>query len=172
MESTSNNNETPQAGITASKYQLAISALEAIVNPIDHMKAQLKKDEWLNGLYTIKVAERPEFYQDIARRALSEIAAEGSLKDLCKRIMGLNHMGVQSNHIHYCEQMHETILELDKLSKHEAVRLLMHVIHVQQLQLEGARLEYDPQNPFRDMVNFTHIDEYVKHFSPKMDTLY
>jgi hypothetical protein len=94
------------------------------------------------------------------------------LKDLCKRIMALDHIGVQCDHIHKCEEMHQTIRELDKMDRHEAVRLLMHVIHVQQLQLVGAKIEYDNQNPFNDMVNFDYINDYVKNFSPDMETLY
>ena len=53
---------------------LAISALKAIVDPIGHMKKQLKEDERLDGMYAIRIAERPEFYQDIAKKALEEIA--------------------------------------------------------------------------------------------------
>ena len=53
MEETSKNNETTQLGIGAVRYQLAISALEAIVDPIGHMKKQLKEDERLDGMYAI-----------------------------------------------------------------------------------------------------------------------
>jgi len=60
--------------IPAARYQLAISALEAIIDPIGHMKKQLKEDERLDGMYAIRIAERPEYYQDIARKALEEIA--------------------------------------------------------------------------------------------------
>jgi hypothetical protein len=56
------------------RYQLAISALEAIIDPIGHMRKQLKEDERLDGMYAIRIAERPEYYQDIARKALEEIA--------------------------------------------------------------------------------------------------
>lgn len=94
------------------------------------------------------------------------------LKELCKKIMELNHMGVQSDHIHYCEEMHQTIRLLNKMDKHEAIRLLMHVIHVQQLQLVGAKIEFDNENPFRDMVNFDYINEYVRGFSSDTETLY
>ena len=69
-----NNQETTQLGIGAVRYQLAISALEAIVDPIGHMRKQLKEDERLDGMYAIRIAERPEFYQDIAKKALEEIA--------------------------------------------------------------------------------------------------
>jgi hypothetical protein len=94
------------------------------------------------------------------------------LQDLCKRIMGLDHMGVQCDNIHYCEEMHQTIRELDKMDKHEAIRLLMHVIHVQQLQLVGAEVKYDEQNPFLDMVKFDYIKVYINSFSANMETLY
>lgn len=69
-----NNKETAQLGIGDVRYQLAISALEAIVDPIGHLKKQLNEDERLDGMYAIRIAERPEFYQDIAKKALEEIA--------------------------------------------------------------------------------------------------
>lgn len=97
---------------------------------------------------------------------------EMKLQDLCKRIMDLNHIGIQSDDVYYCEEMHQTIKELDRMDKHEAIRLLMHVIHVQQLQLTDAKIEYDINNPFRDMVNFDYINDYVKNYSSDMETLY
>jgi hypothetical protein len=74
MEESKKQEETAQLGIGAVRYQLAISALEAIIDPIGHMKKQLKEDERLDGMYAIKIAERPEYYQDIARKALEKIA--------------------------------------------------------------------------------------------------
>lgn len=72
--STEDRIETAQLGIGAVRYQLAISALEAIVDPIEHMRKHLKEEEKLDGMYAIRIAERPEFYQDIAKKALEEIA--------------------------------------------------------------------------------------------------
>ena len=66
--------QKPQLNIGAVGYQLAISALEAIADPVGHMRKQLKEDERLEGMYAIRIAERPEFYQDIAKKALKEIA--------------------------------------------------------------------------------------------------
>ena len=94
------------------------------------------------------------------------------MQDLAKKVMSLNHIGIQSDNIHYCEEMHQTLRELDKMERHDAVRLLMQVIHVQQLQLAGAKLEYNEHNPFKDMVNFNNIDSYVKSYSHEMETLY
>lgn len=74
MEETSKNKESDQLGIDDIRYHLAISALNAIVDPIGHMKKQLKEDERLDGMYAIRIAERPEFYQEIAKKALEEIA--------------------------------------------------------------------------------------------------
>lgn len=73
-EQNSDNPQNQQLNIAGVRYQLAISALEAIVDPIGHMKKQLKEDERLDGMYAIRIAERPEFYQDIAKKALEEIA--------------------------------------------------------------------------------------------------
>lgn len=91
---------------------------------------------------------------------------------IAKSVMAINHMGVQCDNIHDCENKHITILALDKLDKHEAIRLLIHVIHVQQLQLVGAKIEYDEENPFNDMDDFEHITSYVSSNSPDMETLY
>lgn len=88
------------------------------------------------------------------------------------KIMGIDHVGVQCDDIHKCEQKHQAILAVDKLDKYEAIRLLVHVIHVQQLQLANAKIEFDAENPFKEMVNFLHIEEYVKCNSPNMETLY
>ena len=93
-------------------------------------------------------------------------------QDLCKKIMGLNNIGVQCDNIHDCEEMHQTIRLVDKMDRHEAVRLLMHVIHVQQLQLVSAEIKYDEQNPFKDMVNFNYVESILNNFSADMETLY
>ena len=91
---------------------------------------------------------------------------------IANKIMGIDHVGVQCDDIHKCEQKHQAILAVDELDKYEAIRLLVHVIHVQQLQLANAKIEFDAENPFKEMVNFLHIEEYVKCNSPNMETLY
>ena len=84
------------------------------------------------------------------------------LRAIANKVMALNHVGIQCDHIHLCEEKHQLILSLDKLDKHEAIRLLMHIIHVQQLQLAGATIVLDPENPFQDMLNLSHITDYVQ----------
>ena len=91
---------------------------------------------------------------------------------IANMVMGINHVAVQCDDIHKCEEKHQAILALDKLDKHEAIRLLVHVIHVQQLKLAGAKIELDPENPFKDMDDFEHIDSYINCNSPNMDSLY
>jgi hypothetical protein len=91
---------------------------------------------------------------------------------IANMIMDIDHVGVQCDDIHKCEQKHQAILAVDKLDKHEAIRLLVHVIHVQQLQLANAKIEFDETNPFKDMVDFDNIDSYVSCNSPDMETLY
>lgn len=100
------------------------------------------------------------------------MSTKKELQKIAKMVMDINHMGVQCDNIFDCEQKHQTILELDKIDRFEAIRLLVHVIHVQQLQLIGAKIELDEQNPFKDMVNFDYIDTYVKNNSPDMNTLF
>lgn len=91
---------------------------------------------------------------------------------IAKSVMSINHIGVQCDDVHHCENKHQTILALDKLDKYEAIRLLVYVIHVQQLQLCDAEIVYNDNNPFRDMLNFEHIEEHVKCNSTDVDTLY
>ena len=100
------------------------------------------------------------------------MTSKDKLQKLAMMVMSLDHMGVQCDNIHCCEQKHQTILALDKLDKHEAIRLLIHVIHVQQLQLIGAKIEFDESNPFMNMVMFEHIRSYVSLNSPDMESLY
>jgi hypothetical protein len=99
------------------------------------------------------------------------MTSKEQLQKLAMTVMSLDHMGIQCD-IHCCEQKHQAILALDKLDKHDAIRLLIHVIHVQQLQLVGAKIEFDESNPFKDMVMFEHIRSYVSLNSPDMDSLY
>jgi len=87
-------------------------------------------------------------------------------------IMDIDHIGVQCDDIHKCEQQHQAILAVDKLDKHDAIRLLFHIIHVQQLQLANAKIDFDETNPFKDMVNFDNIDFWISCNSPDMETLY
>ena len=89
------------------------------------------------------------------------------LQTMAQMVMEINHVGVQTDEPNYCFHKHEVIMRLDKMDRHEAVRLLIHVIHVQQLQLAGAKIEYDETNPFEDMVKFEHISENVKCNSPE-----
>ena len=83
-------------------------------------------------------------------------------------IMAIDHLGVQCDDPMYCEQKHQAILAVDQLDKYEAIRLLFHIIHVQQLQLVGSKIEFDETNPFKDMVNFDYMDSYVS--SNSLDT--
>ena len=94
------------------------------------------------------------------------------LQRIANSVMSINHVGVQCDDIHHCENMHITILALDKLDKHEAIRLLIHVIHVQQLQLANAKIELDETNPFKDMSNFDYVDSFVRSYSPDKESLY
>jgi hypothetical protein len=97
---------------------------------------------------------------------------EQQLKELCKRVMALDHFGVQADNIHYCEEMHQTLRVIDSMDRYEAVRLLMHIIHTRELQLLGAEIKLDEDNPFKDMLEFNHIGTYVKCFSHTQETLY
>lgn len=86
--------------------------------------------------------------------------------------MDINHVAVQCDDIHANEFLHQVILNLDKLDRYTSVRLLIHVIHVQQLQLANAEIRYDNDNPFKNMTDFEYIDSVVKNYSPIMETLY
>jgi hypothetical protein len=58
------------------KYEIAINALKAISNPLEHIKSKMKEGESLNGLYIIKVLDNPSYYQDIASNALRQLKIE------------------------------------------------------------------------------------------------
>ena len=60
-------------GEEETSLQIALKALEDIVNPIGYMKSQLKDGESLNGHYAIMISDKPKFYQDIAKEALEKI---------------------------------------------------------------------------------------------------
>lgn len=95
-----------------------------------------------------------------------------NLKELAGKIMQINDMGIQCDNIHDCEFRHQIIREINKLDKYEAIRLLMHVLHVQNLSYAGANIEYDKDNPFMNMADFAHVDSYVKGHNPNRETLY
>jgi len=62
-----------QQELLTSNYKVAIAALEAIVNPIGHMKSKLDEGETLNGMFVMMVLGKAHYYQDIAKEALSKI---------------------------------------------------------------------------------------------------
>lgn len=95
-----------------------------------------------------------------------------NLQKIANTVMYIDHVGVQCDDIHECEKMHQVILEIDKLDKHEAIRLLVHIIHAQQLLLAGADINLDKTNPFKNMVSFDCIEDYVRGYSPNVGTLY
>ena len=95
-----------------------------------------------------------------------------NLQRIAKMVINIDHVGSQCDDIHHCEYKHQTILELDKLDRYVAVRLLISVIEAQQLSLCGAKIELDNENPFRDMIEFNFIDMHVECNSPDDKTLY
>lgn len=60
-------------GENETSLQIAIKALENIINPIGYMKSQLEEGDTLNGGYAIMLTEKPQFYQNIAEEALRKI---------------------------------------------------------------------------------------------------
>lgn len=56
------------------RCQLAISALEAIDNPVAYIKSNMEEGDTLNGMAVIMITEKPAFYQNIAKEALNKIA--------------------------------------------------------------------------------------------------
>lgn len=89
------------------------------------------------------------------------------LKIIARGVMKINHVAIECGDPLENENLHLLILKIDKLARHEAVRLLTYIIHVQQLQLAGAKIVYDPKNPFRDMINFEYLDSNIKSYPPR-----
>jgi hypothetical protein len=94
------------------------------------------------------------------------------LRDIVFNILEIDHIACQCDDIHACNFKHQVILSLDKLNKHDVIRLLMHVIEVQQLSLANAEIKLDESNPFKDMDKFNYISSIIKTNSPDMETLY
>jgi uncharacterized protein with ACT and thioredoxin-like domain len=69
-------NEEKGNGVLADvSGQLAISALEKITNPIKYLQEEAEKDgAKLNGYMAIEITKDANFYKEIARKALEEIA--------------------------------------------------------------------------------------------------
>lgn len=55
------------------KLDLAISGLKAIEDPIAYFKNKLKEGETLNGMGVIRMLEKTNFYENIAKDALFKI---------------------------------------------------------------------------------------------------
>ena len=62
-----------EGGEEETSLQIALKALENIINPIGYMKSQLKDGESFDGHYAIMISDKPKFYQDIAKEALEKI---------------------------------------------------------------------------------------------------
>jgi len=90
---------------------------------------------------------------------------EDELKKIAKLIMSIDHVGVQTDSVISCNGMEEVISILDSMDKESAIRLLIHIIHVQQLQLLDAEIKYNNDNPFKDMVDFKHIGQYITNYT-------
>ena len=69
-------NEEKGNGVLAdASGMLAISALQKIANPIKYLQDEAEKDgAKLDGYMAIQLTEDANFYQEIARKALEEIA--------------------------------------------------------------------------------------------------
>lgn len=87
------------------------------------------------------------------------------LQKIAKLIMSIDHVAVQTDSLNSCNAMQEVINILDNMDKKDAIRLLIHVIHVQQLQICDAEIKYSNDNPFKDMVNFKYIEQYINHYT-------
>ena len=62
-----------EGGEGETSLQIALKALENIINPIGYMKSQLEEGDTFNGYAAVMIAEKPQFYQNIAKEALEKI---------------------------------------------------------------------------------------------------
>ena len=76
MSSENVSNEEKGNGVLADvSGMLAISALQKIVNPIKYLQEEAEKEgARLDGYMAIQLTKDANFYQEIARNALEEIA--------------------------------------------------------------------------------------------------
>ena len=94
---------------------------------------------------------------------------EDDLRKLAVQILNISHVTIQCDDAHEVDQLCVLISEVEKLPKNYAIRFLIHIIHVQQLQLANAEIKYDETNPFKEMVKFQHIISYLKSFPTEED---
>jgi hypothetical protein len=73
-EQQANNDTSPQLNKPDVRYQLAISALQKIKDPIAHMKQELKEGEELNGYYAVQLSNDAHYLRSIAEQGLNAIA--------------------------------------------------------------------------------------------------
>lgn len=59
--------------MASKKLNIAVQALEYIVDPISSMKKELKEGEKLSGLYAYQLSNDPNYLKNIAKEALKKI---------------------------------------------------------------------------------------------------
>ena len=87
---------------------------------------------------------------------------ELQLRSLCIDIMKIDHVSCEYDDYSACRYKHELILELDKLDKHTAIRLLMHVLDVKSL----VSMSPIDGNPFLDMSDFRYLKSALNSNEP------
>ena len=80
-------------------------------------------------------------------------------QELAKELYNISWAKVQFDDVYENEKVAYLLSRIEKLSKEEGLRLLLHVLGVKSLALET---DFNKENnPFSDMVNFNYMDTHV-----------
>jgi hypothetical protein len=86
--------------------------------------------------------------------------SKNKLKRLAQAINKIDHDKLQLDSESEHKKKERIFKELNELEKEKAIKLLFHVIHAQQLELLGAKVLYDVNNPCKTVIDFKFIDNY------------
>jgi hypothetical protein len=83
-------------------------------------------------------------------------------QELAKELYSISWAKVQFDDVYENEKVAYLLSRIEKLSKEEGLRLLLHVLAVKSLALETVFNKEN--NPFSDMVNFDYMETHVNEF--------
>jgi len=64
--------------VSKQKLKIALDALNAISNPVKHMRENLPDGHMLNGYMASQLSNDPAYLKDLAAKALAQIYGDGN----------------------------------------------------------------------------------------------
>jgi hypothetical protein len=83
-------------------------------------------------------------------------------QEIAKALYEISWAKVQFDEVYENEKVAYLLSRIEKLSKEEGLRLILHVLSVKSLALETDFKKEN--NPFSDMVNFNYMDTHVNEY--------